>query len=346
MTRTTLFSRARDGAERAYLIAEIGINHGGDYGLACKTIEAAAKAGADAVKFQSFKADEFMADKELLYAYESGGRVVSESMYAMFKRLELPASWHEKLQRYAHAHGVEFLSSAADAASASLLAHLCVPAIKLASEDLINIPLLRHVNALGLPTLLSTGMAEAFEIERALAELSSVEIMLLHCVSLYPTPPDQANVSRITALKARFGLPVGYSDHTLGVDAAVAAVALGARCVEKHFTLDRALSGPDHAFSSPPEEFALLRERIDACLLRLGDGAIAPGEMERAARLDFRRSVVAARRLEKGTVLAESDLKLQRPHTGLHPYEMEKIAGKTLRVAIEAGGQLAWDMVE
>ncbi|NDV26704.1 N-acetylneuraminate synthase family protein [Desulfovibrio sp. JC010] len=328
-----------------YLIAEIGINHGGDYALALETIDAAVGAGADAVKFQSFKADEFMSDKDLLYSYEENGVVVRESMYDMFKRLELPVEWHMDLKNYAESKGVDFLSSAADKASANLLVEMGVSAIKLASEDLINYPLLKHIATLGQPVILSTGMAEEWEIEKALDELAAVDVMLLHCVSLYPTPLNQGNLLRIKSLKKKFGKVVGYSDHTMGIEAAELAVALGAVCVEKHFTLDRTLPGPDHSFSCTPDELKELRVRLDRAVDMLGNGAFAPGEEECKARLDFRRSIVAARPLKAGTVLSEDDLHLQRPHTGIHPVEMEKLVGRKLSVDVEEREQLSWNFL-
>ena len=225
-----------------WIVAEIGVNHDGRLERAMDSIDAAAGAGADAVKFQTFRTEEFMADRDLRYAYRTATGVASETMFAMFKRLELPPSWHAPLRDRAAARGLTFLSSAADPASADLLVGLGVPALKIASEDLINAPLLEHVAAAGLPVILSTGMADAGEIDDAVGILERGgvrELLLLHCVSLYPTPDVQANLRRMTTLAARYGRPVGLSDHTRGSVAAVAATVAGAVMIEKHFTLDR-----------------------------------------------------------------------------------------------------------
>ncbi len=269
-----------------YIVAEIGVNHNGDFALAKKSIDAAVQAGADAAKFQTFHADEFMADRELPYEYESAEGSQRESMYEMFKRLELPDDWHKALCEHARQGGIEFLSSAADRAAVDLLVELGVPAIKLASEDLINLPLLEYVAAHPVPVILSTGMADEEEIDQAVETLASgrcTNVLLLHCVSQYPAPDCEVNLLRMQALEERYQLPVGYSDHSLGTEAAIGAVAMGAVFIEKHFTVDRTLPGPDHALSAGPTEFAGLVTAVHRAALQRGGGRVEP-QQRRACR--------------------------------------------------------------
>ena len=347
--RFTIGKRTLKPGSQPYIVAEIGVNHNGDYDLAIRSINAAVEAGVDAVKFQTFRAEEFMADPEHIYEYESRGRVVRESMYEMFKRLELPESWHGKLKAYAESKGIDFLSSAADPLSADLLMHLGVPALKLASEDLINLPLLAHVGELGLPAILSTGMGDEEEVERALFTLRGAgceNILLLHCVSLYPTPDDEVNLLRMTGLRNKFSLPVGYSDHSRGIEAAVGAAALGALFIEKHFTLDRNLPGPDHALSSNPEEMAALVRAVRIVTAQLGDDEIIPSPGELEARRSFRRSIVAKQPLDAGTILTAEHFHLKRPGTGLPPHRMEELIGRKLLHDVAENQQIQFEDIE
>ena len=339
--------RTLDPERPPYVVAEIGVNHNGDLELARRTIDAAVGAGADAVKFQTFRAEEFMADRELQYEYESQGQRTSESMYAMFKRLELPESWHTVLRDHARSRGVAFLSSAADPLSVQVLSRLDAPAIKVASEDLINLPLLECIGATALPVILSTGMADEEETDLAIETLREAgcrDLLLLHCVSLYPTPDDQVNLRRMITLRDRYGLPVGYSDHTVGPRAAALATALGSVFIEKHFTLDRGLPGPDHAMSADP---AGLAELVDACRsasAMLGSAAIAPSTGEAAtSRVQFRRSIVAARDIPAGAVIARDMLALKRPGNGIRPRELKTIIGRHAARAFRSDEQLAWE---
>ncbi len=341
MNSRSVFDLWRD----PYVIAEIGVNHNGDLDLTRRSIDRAVDAGVDAVKFQTFRAEEFMADPDHIYEYESGGAKVRESMFEMFKRLELPERWYDPLRDYARERGVDFLSSSADPESVDLLVDLGVPALKVASEDLINLPLLAHVANAGLPVLLSTGMGDEVEVDRALSVLRPKvpAILLLHCVSLYPTPDAEVNLRRMTALADRTGLPVGYSDHSRGIEAAVGAVALGARVIEKHFTLDRALPGPDHSLSADPDEMTALVRACRRVASMRGEERVSPSPGEHQARLDFRRSIVAARDLEAGTVLSTSDLALKRPGTGLHPFRMEELLGRRLLTVVARNERLTLD---
>lgn len=339
----------RDGMP-PYIIAEIGVNHNGDLALAKTTIDAAVGTGADAVKFQTFRAEEFMSDRTFVYEYQSGGERVSESMFEMFKRLELPESWHAELQNYARENGVEFLSSVADPQSADLLASLGAPALKIASEDLINLPLLEHVANLGIPVILSTGMADKMEIDQAmecLASGGSTDILLLHCVSLYPTPYEEANLQRMVSLRERYGVPVGYSDHTVGWEAAMVAASLGAVLVEKHFTLDRSLEGPDHAMSADPGQLAQLVSSVRKAAQLLGCSDLMPSaEEQRTVRQQFRRSVVAAVPIPAHAIVNRDMLCLKRPGKGIPPSDLQNLVGKRTRRPFEIDEPLRWEDLE
>lgn len=315
-----------------YVIAEIGVNFNGDLDLALRTVDAAAAAGADAVKFQTFRAEEFVADPTLAYTYRlQDGTEVTETQLEMFRRLELPAAWHAVLQDRAAARGVAFLSSAADAEAVDLLDRLGVPALKLASEDLINLDLVAHAATKGRPVILSTGMGDEGEIERALEALAThgdPEVVVLHCVSAYPTPPEACNLRRLAALRERFGWPVGFSDHTEGSEAAFLAVGLGACLIEKHFTLDRGLPGPDHRMSADPPALAELVRRVRLAETLLGSGTLTFDEVEEAGRRDFRRSIVAAVEIRPGERITADKIAYRRPGHGLKPYERDQVIGR------------------
>lgn len=329
-----------------YVIAEIGVNHNGDMSLAKQSIEAAARSGADAVKFQSFRAEEFMADRDRTYTYRSQGNIVEEPMYSMFKRLELSYEDHQELLEHSRSQGVEFLSSAADREAVDLLIGLEVPVIKIASEDLINRPLLEYVARKGVPVILSTGMADHREIDEALSVFEDAQApqpLLLHCVSLYPTPDEEANLYRIKALQERYGRSVGFSDHTIGPEAALAATALGAVLIEKHFTIDQNLPGPDHTTSIDPVGLEQMLLGIRKVALQRGSGQIDPAARESHARIDFRRSIVATCSIPSGEEIHEEMLALKRPGTGIHPRHLSELVGRRVNRLIAEDEQIAWE---
>lgn len=323
-----------------FIIAEIGVNHNGKPALARRMIDAAVKAGADCVKFQTFRAEEFMADREMTYEYRSRGRLVRENMFDMFKRLELPLKAYKDLFAHARRRGVVPMTSVADAESLALARAAGAPALKLSSEDLINLPLVDLAARSGMPLILSTGMADVGEVRDALRLLRRNgvrEAAFLHCVSAYPTPDAQANLARIEGLRRLTGAPAGYSDHTEGIEACVAAVALGACILEKHFTLDPNLPGPDQSLSSGPEEFARLVAAARRVERMRGSAAVEPAPIERSfSRREFRRSLVAARDLPSGLRLRRADLLLKRPGTGLRARDAGVIVGRILRRAVRA----------
>jgi N-acetylneuraminate synthase/N,N'-diacetyllegionaminate synthase len=265
-------------------------------------------------------------------------------MYEMFKKYELPDDWHKRLRDYADSRHVDFLSSAADPAAVDLLCHVGVPALKFASEDLINTPLLEYAAGKDCPVILSTGMADQSEIDAAvdIFHKGHVPYMLLHCVSLYPTPDAYANVARIRTLRERYRVPVGYSDHTHGVSAAVLSVAYGAFMIEKHFTLDRNMEGPDHYFSADPNEMKELVQLVRCCEKQKGDGRLGFQDAEVKARNEYRRSIVAAYDLPAGAVIEKEMLCLKRPGNGIHPSEIPSITGRRLKHGLQQNQQLTW----
>lgn len=329
---------SHDLTQRALIIAEIGANHEGDVAAAERLIRLAARAGVDAVKFQTYRADKIVSRTD-------------PDRQAHFARLELSNEAFRQLDHIAREEGVLFLSTPFDRESVDFLNPL-VPAFKVASGDLTAGPLLTQVAEMGKPILLSTGMSSEEEIAQALESIAGIigeaalkeRAVLLHCVSSYPTPPDQANLASIPFLRDRFGLLVGYSDHTLGVQACEAAVALGAVVIEKHFTdskTGRTLR--DHALSAEPDEMATLVERIRKLEPMLGHYGKAPMPAEVDNRQSMRRSVAAARPIPAGTVIAGEMLTVLRPAEGIPPSEFGRVIGRHAARDLAEGDILRWE---
>lgn len=330
---------------RPLLIAEAGVNHNGQLNLALALVDAAAEAGADAVKFQSFRADALAVRDAPTpqYQRERGGM---QDQHAMLAALELGIEALREVASRAREHGLLFLSTPFDVRSLAELVDLGVPAIKIGSGDLTNLPLLRSAAATGLPLLLSTGMATLGEVETVLAAIPSESIVLLHCTSAYPAPMEDANLRAIETLRARFGHPVGYSDHTKGITASVAATTLGAAVIEKHFTISRRLPGPDHAASLEPAELKELVAAVHDVGLTLGDGVKAPRPAEEELRSIARRSLVAARDLPAGHRLRPEDIDAKRPGVGISPLEIDRVVGCILRSPIVGDQLLTQDLLQ
>ena len=325
---------------RTLLIAEIGINHHGDMNLAEAMIRAAKDSGADAVKFQNYRTEDFLSDHTLTYTYQSQGREITESQFAMFKRCELTGADLERLKRCCDQAGVLFFSTPTDGSGVDALVRLGAAYLKNGSDYLGHLPLIRHMARSGVPTILSTGMATADEIAEAVDAFRSAggkELALLACTSAYPTPREFVNLRRIPALAREFGCAAGFSDHTAGWEAAVASVCLGACMIEKHFTTDRHLPGPDQWFSSDPAEFKELARRIREVETMLGSAELQPTAAESRSREEFRLSCVAARDLPAGHLLAETDIAFRRPATGLPPSRAEFLIGKALVAGLKRG---------
>ncbi len=320
--------------EACFVIAEAGVNHNGDLDLARRLVDAAATAGVDAVKFQAFRAEGVAAPTapKARYQFETAGG--EESQLDMLRRLELEPQAYAELKRRSEGCGVVFLASAFDAASVDLLDDLDVAAYKIGSGELTNRPLLEEIGRRGRPVILSTGLADLAEVEDAIAVLRAAgadDLVVLHCVTEYPAPVEHANLRAIATMAEQLGLPVGYSDHTQGDEAALAAVALGACVLEKHFTLDRSLPGPDHRASLEPDELAALVRSVRRVEAALGDGLKRPTAEERRNASAVRRSLAAAADLPAGVVLTRGMLTALRPGTGISPARIDEVVGRRLR---------------
>lgn len=317
---------------RTYVIAEAGVNHDGRPDRALALVDAAAEAGADAVKFQTFDATEVTTRSAPKADYQSLRTDPAESQLEMLKKFELTDEVYRQLLERCAERGIEFLSTPFDVPSVARLERFGVRAFKLASGELTNLIMLRELARLGKPVYMSTGMATLDEVRQGSRILTDagVRTTLLHCTSAYPTASDQVNLRAIRTMADALGLPVGYSDHTTSLHIPAAAVALGAVVIEKHITLDRTLPGPDHAASLEPAEFALMVRGIREVELALGDGVKAPMPSEMSARAIVRRSLVAAKSLAAGRRLEARDLNAKRPGTGISPMELDRIVGRTL----------------
>lgn len=328
-----------------YVIAEIGSNHDGNFERALAMIGLAAAAGADAVKFQSFTADGLVARR----LWAEGRTGYENPLHPRIDSYTLPADWHGRLQEAATNAGVDFLSTPFDLERLSLLDSLGVPAIKIASGDLTFEPLLRAAARTGRTILLSTGMAEFDEIDQALAALreeGNEKIVLLHCVTSYPTRDEDVNVRAVRELAKRYHLPVGLSDHSLSLAAPLAAVALGASVIERHLTFSRSLSGPDHPYAMEPMEFRAMVEEIRILERALGSGEKSPCVEEVRERLVGRRSIRAAADLPAGTVIAPGHLSFLRPGGGMSPFRQNELIGKRLVRGISRDEPFAPESVE
>jgi len=332
-----------------FVIAEAGVNHNGDLKLARVLIDVAVEAGADAVKFQTFRADRLATPDAPKAEYQLQTTGNAESQFEMLQRLELSADAHRELQAYCHERGIIFLSTPFDEEAVELLDDLGVPAFKISSGDLTNSPLLEQVAGKGRPVILSTGMSELSELIEAVSVLNTAGCenpVLLHCVSNYPADPVEINLRAMQTMRSAFDVPVGFSDHTEGIDVAVAAVALGACVIEKHFTLDRTLPGPDHRASLEPAELRELVRSIRRVETALGNGRKVPTASELETATVARRSLVAARDIPAGVTLERDMVVMRRPGTGMSPAMLNTLIGRRTVRQIAAGTILEEDMFE
>jgi N-acetylneuraminate synthase/N,N'-diacetyllegionaminate synthase len=325
----------------AYIVAEIGINHGGDIALAIRMIDAAKKSGADAVKFQNYKTEDFVPTRNETHTYISQGKSITEPQFDMFKRFELNDKQVTEIAEYCNSENIDFHSTPTNRDGVSLLKNLGVSVLKNGSDYLSNLPLIAIMAKSGLPTVLSTGMATELEIAEAVDAFHAAggkDLILLHCVSQYPAPLDELRLRRIPALRKRFNHLVGFSDHSNGVNAAPLAIALGACWIEKHFTLDQALPGPDHIFSCTPDEMKELVREIRAAEQSLSFPLPAQfSEAEEESRSSFRLSCAAATNLDAGASLTASDIAFFRPGTGFPPKDYINLVGRVLVSPVRRG---------
>ncbi len=340
-----------------YIIAEAGVNHNGSPELAKKLIEAAAKAGADAVKFQTFRAEKLASTAAQKAAYQQKTTDAGESQAEMLRKLELPLAAYPALISLCEEKGIDFLSTPFEAESLKFLTEECrLSRIKIPSGEVTNGPFLLEIARTGLPVILSTGMSTLGEVETALAVLAfgylyegaprdeedfsraygkaqesgllRDKVSLLHCTTEYPAPFDEVNLAAMDTMKKAFGLPVGYSDHTAGISIPLAAAARGATIIEKHFTLDKTLPGPDHKASLSPDELTAMVKGIRQIDKAIGNGRKAPTEMERGNLAVVRKSIVAKAAIQAGAVFSEDNLTIKRPATGMSPMRYWELLGK------------------
>ena len=325
-------------SEPCFIIAEAGVNHNGDINLAKKLIDVAREAGADAVKFQTFNAENVVTKSAEKARYQKETTDAAESQFEMIKKLELTKKDFDELFAYAQKKEIIFLSSPFDKGSVDLLDELGVPAFKIPSGEITNFPLLRHIARKRKPAVLSTGMSTLGEIEEALEVIRKErveDIILLHCVSCYPAKAEDMNLKAMETLRCTFKLPVGLSDHTLGITIPIAAVALGACVIEKHFTLDKNLPGPDHKASLEPDELKQMIKAIRDVEMALGDGMKRPTAEEEGNKRVVRRSIVARVNIPQGAIITEEMLAVKRPGTGLEPKYLGEIIGRVTEIAIK-----------
>ncbi len=344
MERLTIAGRAVGPGEPPYIVAEIGANHNGDMELCRRLVDAAQASGADAVKFQSWTKSSLFSRAE--YARSNGGASGAASLETAVEQYQLTPECHREIAAYCRARRVVFFSSCFSRGEVDLLESLGAPAYKIASMDVNHLPLLEYVGRTGKPVLLSTGMATLGEVERALEVLSSSgsgPVALLHCVSAYPCSAELVNLRMVATWERAFDRPVGYSDHTLGIAVALAAIALGACIIEKHFTLDTTLPGWDHSISADPAELRALVEGGRAVAEALGSGTRVVGATEIEKRTAFRRRLVTGRAMRRGERLTAADLEFKRPGTGIRPDELAYVLGRPLARDVDADEELGWE---
>lgn len=317
---------------KVFIIAEAGVNHNGSIELAKKLIDVATEAGANAVKFQTFKADCLVSKEAQKADYQKETTDANESQYEMIKKLELDVATHKELMAYCKQKGIMFLSTPFDHDSIDLLNDLGLEIFKIPSGEITNLPYLRHIGSLKKRVILSTGMADIGEIEDALDVLTNAgtlreEITILHANTMYPTPMEDVNLRAMQTIACTFGCDVGYSDHTLGIEVPIAAVAMGAKVIEKHFTLDKTMQGPDHKASLESDELKAMIQVIRNIELALGDGIKKPSPSERPNMEVARKSIVALKPIKKGEQLSKESLTVKRPGNGISPMRWDEIIG-------------------
>ncbi len=348
-------------SKHTLIIAEAGVNHNGDLEIAKQLIEVAANSGADIVKFQTFKAENLVSKAAKKAAYQQRNmnsetvdnqiNSQDDSQLAMLKKLELSQAMHAELITHCEKYHIKFLSTAFDLESLQFLCDLGLDIFKIPSGEITNLPYLQRIGSFGKKIILSTGMATLQEIEEALTVLQKAgaakeDITVLHCTTEYPTPMQEVNLNAMLTIKNTFGVAIGYSDHTEGIEIATAAVALGATIIEKHFTLDKNMSGPDHKASLEPQELKAMVQAIRNIEQAMGNGTKQPSPSEQKNIAIARKSIHLQTNLAKGHILTATDLIMKRPATGISPMEMEKIIGKKLNKPKQEDDILVWEDVE
>jgi N-acetylneuraminate synthase/N,N'-diacetyllegionaminate synthase len=331
-----------------FIIAEAGVNHNGDIDMALRLVREAKRVGADCVKFQTFKAERVVTEEAPKSAYQLTTTSPGESQVDMLRKLELDESAYEDLMAECREEDILFLSTPYNIEDVDFLDSLGVPAFKIASGQAVEPYFLEYVARRGKPILLSTGMCNLAEVDRAVRVVRGVgndQIVVLQCTTNYPSAIEDCNLRSIVTMRDALDVPVGYSDHTKGLIAATASVALGACIVERHFTLDKALLGPDHSSSSDPEEFGALVRQIREVEVALGSGVKYPSDIEQENAVGMRRSIVAKGRIRCGQAIMADMLTFKRPATGLKPELLHELVGRVATCDIKADQMLSWEMV-
>lgn len=339
--------RAIGEGHSPYIVAELSANHGGRLDQALRVMEEAKAAGADAIKLQTYTADTLTIDHGGPDFTIKGGLWDGRRLYELYKEAHTPWEWHAALFAKGRELGIPVFSTPFDETAVEFLEKLNAPAMKVASLEMNDLALVRCVAATGKPTIISTGMATPEEIAETVDEFRAAggkELVLLHCISGYPTPVEQANLRRIPALAKQFDVPVGLSDHTLGIEVAIASIPVGACLIEKHFTLRRSDGGPDAVFSLEPNELAALVRGTKAAFEALGSGDPARSEVEKSS-LVFRRSIYAVRDIAPGEKFTRDNVRVIRPGYGLAPKHLPEVLGRNARDAIARGTALKWDLI-
>lgn len=328
-----------------FIIAEAGVNHNGDINLAKKLVDMAVECGADAIKFQTFKAEESTGIFAEKASYQKENNPINESQFAMIKKLELPFKAFKEIQNYCNKRRILFISTPDGIESLNYLVSLDVPLIKVGSTEITNHRFLKQIGEAFKPIILSTGMSNLGEIEKALNIIYSTgnrNVELMHCITDYPTNIKDLNLRAMVTMKNAFNVKVGLSDHTVGFEGAIAAVALGARHIEKHITLDRNMDGPDHKASMPPVEFKKYVEHIRNTELLLGDGVKKPTVRELDIINDARRSIVASQDLKKGTIITDDMIEFKRPGYGIQPEMSYILVGRSIKRDLKKDEVIEW----
>jgi N,N'-diacetyllegionaminate synthase len=319
-------------ANKVFIIAEAGVNHNGSVDLAKQLIDVAVDSGADAVKFQTFKAENLVSKNAQKADYQKQTTDESESQFEMIKRLELDVATHKKLIKYCNEKGIMFLSTPFDSDSINLLNELNLKIFKIPSGEITNLPYLRHIGSLVKQVILSTGMSTLQEVDDALTILVDAgtkkeNITVLHANTMYPTPMEDVNLNAMQTMRQEFNVAVGYSDHTLGIEVDIAAVTMGASIIEKHFTLDKTMKGPDHKASLEPEELKAMVRAIRNIEKALGSNEKILSPSEEVNINIVRKSIVANQNIKKGELLSEKNISTKRPGTGISPMKWDEIIG-------------------
>jgi pseudaminic acid synthase len=348
MTKTLQINQRKIGAGHpVYIIAEISANHNQDFEQALQIVHAAKQAGADAIKLQTYTPDTITVDSDLEPFRVKGTIWDGRNLYDLYGEAYTPWDWQPKLQAAAYELGMDLFSSAFDKTAVDFLEEMNVPVHKIASFEIVDIPLIRYMAKTGKPIIISTGMATLAEIDEAVQavyETGNTQLALLKCNSGYPAPPEEMNLRTIPHLEAAFDTVVGLSDHTLGIEVAVASVALGACLIEKHITLSRDVRGPDSAFSLEPHEFKAMVDAVRVTEKALGRVHYGASEKEKASRA-FRRSLFVVKDMEAGEVFTEENVRSIRPAIGLHTRYLPEVLGRKAKHALDKGTPLSWEVI-